>query len=145
MKNLNIEVFGIIGYGDMGDSNPNYGNDLIIVSSSMGEVLGQIYFSQSEYNNPIYFNSSVNKEELSEEEIEKTQKFCIIGEYKYKKIFFNKKEVEVAFVIGNNNKILFIAYAYNDIYANVIFPNTEKEAITSEEIELIAYIEHLYS
>lgn len=144
MKNLNIEVIGIVGYGDMGDSNPNYGNDLILVSSSIGEVLGQIYFSQREYNSPIFFNSSVNKEEISEEEIETKQNFYIVGEYKYKKIFFNKKEVEVAFVIGQDNKISFIAYAYDDIYTNVIHPNTEKESITNEENELIAYLEYLY-
>lgn len=144
MKNIIIKDTQIIGFGDNYNCNPNYANNLIEIFPEM-ENPESIYHSQNEYNSPIYFSTDLTYENFAENEILKKETLTIVGEYKHKKIFLNKKEIEVAFILNNNKKVVFMAYSYNEMHANILYPQKEDVVIISDERKLIKYIEYLYS
>lgn len=142
MDKITITNIQIIGFGD--NYNRNYGNNLFQLFLEE-ENIESIYFSQNEYNNPVCFSVELNEKVFSEEEILSKEIFNLMGYYKHKKIFFNNRDVEVAFVLDSNNKISFLAYSYDEIYANVIYPQNKDAIIMDNEKKLATYIEYLYS
>lgn len=135
---------GIIGFGDEFGCNPNYSNELISIFVE-GEILEKIYFSENEYGNNIVFSSKLTENNFKESDIIQTKETNFVGSYKHKKIFFNKKEIEVSFIVNEKGEVEFIAYYYDDITSNVLYPKQEGTVIIDKEREIISYIEHLYS